>query len=77
MIVYFYSVLFVNYKADNCLINGEVWTQSQHFFVVLDYNEIDNTIYISNPGNNSPSHNGWHSLDNFSCVHVAILLYSK
>lgn len=71
------AILFVNYKADNCLVNGEKWTQSQHFFTVLDYNQMDNTIYISNPGNDKETQNGWQSLDNFSCVHVAWLLYSK
>lgn len=71
------AILFINYAADKCLVNGESWTGSQHFFTVLDYNYVDNTIYISNPGNNSNSQNGWISLDKFDCVHVAVLLYPE
>jgi hypothetical protein len=57
------------------MVNGESWTGSQHYFTALDYNPVDNTIYISNPGNNSGSQNGWISLDEFDCVHIAVLLY--
>ena len=71
------AILFINYISDKCLVNGESWTGSQHYFTALDYNQMDNTIYISNPGTNASSQNGWISLDRLSCVHVAWLLYSN
>jgi len=71
------AVLFINYKADQCTVNGLSWTNSQHFFTALDYNPADNTIYISNPGNNKETHNGWISVDAFSCVHIVYLLYPE
>lgn len=69
------AVLFISYTEDKCLVNGTSWTEKQHFFVALDYNSDNNTIYISNPGSSKSQKNGWVSLDAFKCVHVAMLLY--
>lgn len=71
------ALLFVNYSLERCLIGGESWTTSQHFFTALDYNSLNNTIYISNPGTNSQSQNGWIPIDNFDCAHVSYLLYPE
>lgn len=60
--------------TSSCKINGESWTGKQHFFAVLDYNQSNNKIYVSNPGTVKESKNGWISIDSFNCATVSRLV---
>lgn len=68
------AIFFIS-KANKCnIINGDTWTNRQHYFAVLDYNSSDNTVYISNPSSRR-NQSGWVSLDAFDCAKVTHLVY--
>lgn len=69
------AIFFIQKERGCYIINGVSWTNWQHFFAVLDYNEYDNTIYISNPGSNNQAQNGWISLDAFDCAEISFFVY--
>lgn len=69
------AIFFIQKEKGCYIINGESWTNWQHFFAVLDYNEYDNTIYISNPGNIKEKQNGWISIDAFDCAEISFFVY--
>lgn len=63
--------------TEGCNINGTSWTNSQHYFAVLDYDQSNDKVYVSNPGSTRDNKNGWISLDSFSCATVAYLVEPK
>lgn len=54
----------VNYTGNS------IFTNSQHWMAILDYNEETNEVYLSNPSSTQPGKTGWIDVDTVltSCV---------